>query len=258
MAGEHAGHRQRMRERFLTQGLAGFADHEVLELMLFYAIPQRNVNPLAHQLIDRFGSLHGVLDASVEELMQVDGVGQNAAALLSLFSHAARRLELSRETELEVMDNRLKAQNHCRKLLSGLKQEHLYAVCLNGQMQIIRDVLIATGTLSEVPAYPRLVVEAALRHNAHAVVLCHNHPGGQLSPSQADVDSTQAMAHLLAGIGVMLADHLIVCGNQTLSMAATGFLNRVMPGEENAQAASSAGQVRLPQELKKRTRKVQE
>ena len=227
MAGEHAGHRQRMRERFLTQGLAGFADHEVLELMLFYAIPQRNVNPLAHQLIDRFGSLHGVLDASVEELMQVDGVGQNAAALLSLFSHAARRLELSRETELEVMDNRLKAQNHCRKLLSGLKQEHLYAVCLNGQMQIIRDVLIATGTLSEVPAYPRLVVEAALRHNAHAVVLCHNHPGGSIIPSQQDVEMTRQLGMVLGGIGVILADHVIVAGGECLSMVRCGLMEHL-------------------------------
>lgn len=255
MAGEHVGHRQRMRERFITQGLAGFADHEVLELMLFYAIPQRNVNPLAHQLIDHFGSLHGVLDASVEELMQVDGIGQNAAVLLTLFSHAARRLEMSRETELETMDNRLKAQVHCRRLLSGLKTEHFYAVCLNGQMQVIRDVLIARGTLGEVQAYPRLVVEAALRHNAHAVVLCHNHPGGQLSPSQADVDSTNSMALLLAGIGVALADHIIVCGSETLSMSATGYLTQGMPRMENAQAASSAGQVRLPRETKKRIRK---
>ena len=95
MAGEHAGHRQRMRERFRAGGLEGFADHEVLELMLFYAIPQRNVNPLAHRLLDRFGTLHAVLEAPVEELMKVEGVGQYAALLLSLFSHAARRLEMS-------------------------------------------------------------------------------------------------------------------------------------------------------------------
>ena len=106
MAGEHAGHRQRMRERFLTGGLEGFADHEVLELMLFYAIPQRNVNPLAHRLLDRFGTLHAVLEAPVEELMKVEGVGQYAALLLSLFSHAARRLEMSRENTGKLICNR--------------------------------------------------------------------------------------------------------------------------------------------------------
>ena len=97
MAGEHAGHRQRMRERFRTQGLDGFAPHEVLELMLFYAIPQKNVNPLAHRLLERFGTLHGVLQASVEQLMQVDGIGETAATLLSLFAHSARQLELLSE-----------------------------------------------------------------------------------------------------------------------------------------------------------------
>ncbi|MBP3645893.1 MAG: DNA repair protein RadC [Clostridia bacterium] len=252
MAGEHAGHRQRMRERYLKQGLNGFAPHEVLELILFYAIPRQNVNPLAHRLMEHFGSLHGVLDAPVEELAKVEGVGQSAAVLLSLFSKVARELELSRETDMEVVDNRIKAEEHCRRLLAGLKQEHLYAVCLNGQMQLISDVLIAKGTLSEVPAYPRLVAEAVLRHNAHVVVLCHNHPGGQLSPSQTDIESTYALAHLLAGLGVTLADHLIVCGNRVLSMSSAGFFDRVMPGQEVPQAASSAGQVRIPHQMGKK------
>jgi len=252
MADEHAGHRQRMRERFSAQGLTGFAPHEVLELILFYAIPRQNVNPLAHRLIEHFGSLHGVLDAPVEELAKVEGVGQSAAVLLSLFSQVSRQLELSRETENEAIDNLVKAEAHCKRLLAGLKQEQLYAVCLNGQMKLISDVLIAKGTLSEVPAYPRLVAEAVLRHNAHAVVLCHNHPGGQLAPSPADVETTFALSHLLAGLGVTLADHLIICGNRALSMYAEGFFERVMPGQEAAQAASSAGHVRIPHQMSKK------
>ncbi len=253
MAGEHAGHRQRMRERFLTNGLEGFAAHEILELILFYAIPQRDVNPLAHRLMDRFGSLHGVLEAPAEELVKVEGMGMHAAALMNLFSHVARQLELSREVEREDMSNRLKAQRHCQKLLSGLKHERFYAVCLDGQMQVIRDVLIAQGTLSEVQAYPRLVVEAVLRHSAHAVVLCHNHPGGQLVPSPADIEATNALASLLAGIGVTLADHIIVCGSQTLSMVAEGLMVHVLPCGQ-VQAASSAGQVRIPAALRKKNK----
>ena len=252
MAGEHAGHRQRMRERFIRQGLEGFAPHEILELLLFYAIPRQNTNPLAHRLIDHFGSLHGVLEAPVEELMKVEGVGESAAVLLSLFFHTARQLEFSREKALELISNRMEAEAHCRRLLNGLKQEHLYAVCLNGQMGVISDVLIAKGTISEVPAYPRLVVEAALRHNAHAVVMCHNHPGGQLVPSQVDVESTYAISHLLAGIGITLADHIIVSNGQTLSMNSEGYLAHVLPGQEQVQAASSAGQVRIAHELAKK------
>lgn len=143
MAGEHAGHRQRMRERFLAGGLEGFADHEVLELMLFYAIPQRNVNPLAHRLLDRFGTLHAVLEAPVEELMKVEGVGQYAALLLSLFSHAARRLEMSRENTGKLICNRGMAEKHAVRLLQGLRTEHFYAVCLDGRMQLIADELIS-------------------------------------------------------------------------------------------------------------------
>ena len=160
MAGEHAGHRQRMRERFLTGGLEGFADHEVLELMLFYAIPQRNVNPLAHRLLDRFGTLHAVLEAPVEELMKVEGVGQYAALLLSLFSHAARRLEMSRENTGKLICNRGMAEKHAVRLLQGLRTEHFYAVCLDGRMQLIADELIARGSIDEVQAYPRVVAEA--------------------------------------------------------------------------------------------------
>lgn len=252
MSGEHAGHRQRMRERFLAQGLNGFAPHEVLELILFYAIPRQNVNPLAHRLIEHFGSLHGVLDAPVEELAKVEGVGQSAAVLLNLFSQVARQLEVSRGKELEKLENRFRAEEHCRRLLSGLKQEHLYAVCLNGQMQVICDVLVAKGTLGEVPAYPRLVAEIVLRHNAHAVVLCHNHPGGQVTPSQADIDSTFALSHLLAGLGVALADHIIVCGNQTLSMSASGCFTHIFPGQESVQAASSAGEVRIADQMRRK------
>ena len=173
MAGEHAGHRQRMRERFLCGGLDGFADHEVLELMLFYAIPQRNVNPLAHRLLERFGTLHAVLEASVADLMKVEGVGRHTALLLNLFSHAARRLEMSREVKGEPIQTRGMAEKHAIRLLQGLKTEHFYVACLDGQMRLIADELIARGSIDEVQAYPRLVAEdsASVPHGFLVVLL---------------------------------------------------------------------------------------
>lgn len=224
MAGEHDGHRQRMRERFLAQGLAGFAPHEILELILFYAIPRANVNPLAHRLMDTFGSLHAVLEADAEDLMKVEGIGQNAAALISLFGQMDRELKKSRSAERKQLKNRSAAQRHCLGLLSGLRQEHLYLVCLNAQMEVLQNALIARGTLNEVQAYPRLVAEAALRANAHAVLLCHNHPGGSLIPSRADLDMTDALSRLLSSLDVMLADHIIVAGEETLSLVECGLL----------------------------------
>ncbi|MBR6569937.1 MAG: DNA repair protein RadC [Clostridia bacterium] len=224
MAGEHAGHRQRMRERFVSQGLDGFAPHEVLELILMYAIPQKNVNPLAHRLLEHFGSLHAVLEADAEELVRVEGIGSYAASLLSLFGHVDRQLEKSRSAEKKRLGSRAAAKAHCAGLLKGLRQEHLYLVCLNAQMEVIHNALIARGTLNEVPAYPRLVAEAALRCNAHSVVLCHNHPGGSVIPSMQDLQMTADLGDMLHSLDILLADHVIVAGEDALSLVECGLL----------------------------------
>ncbi len=230
MAGEHDGHRRRMRERFQTQGLDGFAPHEVLELILFYAIPRANVNPLAHRLIDTFGSLHAVLEADVKDLMKVEGIGESAATLLSLFGYVDRQLERSRSAQKKKLRNRQEASRHCLGLLAGLREEHLYLVCLNAQMEVLQNVLVARGTLNEVPAYPRMVAEAALRANAHAVVLCHNHPGGSIIPSRQDLEMTASLGQILQSLDVILADHVIVAGEETLSLVECGFLQHERNG----------------------------
>ena len=250
MSQEHAGHRQRMRERFRTGGLDGFADHEVLELMLFYAIPQRNVNPLAHELLEHFGSLHAVLDAPAEELCRISGVGENAATLLSL-SHAARRLESSRSSEKKKLRNRGEAERHCRGLLEGLRQEHFYVVCLDSQMHVLSDVLINRGSLDEVQAYPRLVAEAVLRYNARSVVLCHNHPGGSVVPSAADVSATRVLSDLFATLGVTLIDHMVIASGRTLSMSDCGLLLHPANDPLVSKVADSAGEVLILAKLKR-------
>ncbi|MEG1890969.1 MAG: DNA repair protein RadC [Clostridia bacterium] len=249
----HDGHRQRMRERFLKEGLAGFAPHEMLELMLFYAIPQRNVNPLAHALLERFGSFHGVVEADAVELQKVQGVGEYAAALLVLFGQVAQQLEQSRAGVRATLSNRVTAQRYCMRLLSGLRQEHFYTICLNGQMQVIADALIARGSLGEVPAYPRLVAEAVLRHNAHSVVLCHNHPGGSCIPSQGDMETTRRLGELLSGIEVVLADHIIVAEDQALSMVESGFMEQsIVGGGILTKVADSSGETRIRHQLEKK------
>lgn len=258
MAGEHAGHRQRMRERFQAHGLNGFADHEVLELMLFYAIPQRNVNPLAHKLINHFGTLHGVLEAPVADLVKVEGVGEYAATLLSLFSHAARRLEQSRENSGEPILNHRMAEKHALRLLRGLRLEHFYVVCLNGEMRLLADELISRGSIDEVAAYPRLVAEAVLRHNAHSVVLCHNHPGGSPIPSMQDVEVTRELGVMLSKIGVAMADHIIVAGNETLSMASCGLIIREQQyGRIVSRVADSAGETLIRAKLVRKRKEME-
>lgn len=222
----HTGHRQRMRERFVKQGLEGFAPHEVLELILFYAIPQKNVNPLAHKLLNAFGSLHGVMEATPEQLRHVEGIGEYAATLLSLFLPLDRYYHQDAAEDKLCLGNRIQAENYCRNLLYGLRDEHFYCICLDAKTEVLGHSLIAKGSVSQVPAYPRRVVEAVLRYNAHSVILCHNHPGGTLTPSADDIEATERIRGVLQGIDVWLLDHLIVGTQGVCSMTRDGHLNR--------------------------------
>ena len=218
-----------MRARYAKQGLEGFASHEVLELLLFYAVPQKNVNPLAHQLLTRFGSLGNVLQAEPEQLRKVNGIGEYTSIYLSLFSQVTHYAQLEKTGERVVISSRRAAEEYCVKLLSGERREVFYVICMNAQMRVLNNVLIAKGSLSDVPAYPRLVAEAALNHNAHSVLLCHNHPGGSSTPSQADVESTRQLGILLHGLEITMADHIIVADGQALSMVASHFIEKEGP-----------------------------
>ena len=227
----HEGHRQRLRDRFLQDGLDGFAPHEVLELLLYYAIPQRDVNPLAHGLINHFGSLHGVFDATPEQLMQVEGIGPYAAAFVHLIMPLYRQIEFSRMGQKPVLKNRKDAQAYCINLLSGLHLEHFYILALDAHTQLLGAVLIGKGSISEVPAYPRLAVEAAIKYKAHSVILSHNHPGGSLQPSDADLQVTSRLSQVLSGIDVLVLDHIIVAGSQAGSLVQMGYITHGMQAD---------------------------
>lgn len=247
----HGGHRQRLRERFCANGLNGFAPHEVLELLLGYAIPRQDVNPLAHQLMERYGSLHKVLEADILDLQQVEGVGEYTAVLLSLFSAVAKRCEESRAERRECLENRSQAEAHCIRLLKNRKEEYFYAVLLSGQMEVLADVLISRGSLSEVPAYPRVIVDYALRYNAHAVILCHNHPGGSPMPSTADIGTTSRLEKTLEALEIRLIDHIVVAGQQAASMMSMNMIG-TFGGEVVTQnrAANSAGEMAAGRKIK--------
>lgn len=214
----HAGHRQRLRDRLRREGLTSFSEHEVLELLLTYAIPRRDVNPLAHELIARFGSLSNVLDADESELMRVSGMGESAALLLSMMPKLMRYYQLNALGEKPVITNFAQARAYCQPLFVGARDEHVYMVCLDQSGRVQHLALMHSGTIDEVTLYPRRIVETAIRHNAHAVVLAHNHPGGTAQPSQADQDTTRALAQALNGIGIRLVDHLIFSGESVHSM----------------------------------------
>lgn len=226
MTTAHDGHRKRMRERFRASGLNGFSEHEVVELILFYGRARGNVNDTAHALIDQFGSLPGVLQASPEQLMTVDGIGEESATLLSLILPLFRRYSDELNRERAKLTGRDPMFDYCRAIMAGYRQEQFYVVCLSADGSIICSRKVTEGTPTAVTAYPRLVLEAALNSNAHSVVLCHNHPGGVAVPSDDDIYTTRYLQQLLEGVGIIVLDHVIVAGNQTYSLAQHGDLLR--------------------------------
>ena len=214
----HAGHRERIRQRFGEQGLSGFAEHEVLELLLTFAISRKDVNPLAHELIAQFGSLAAVLEADKSELMRVKGVGENTAALITLLPDLFGYYQRSAMGERPRVSNHQEAKAYCQSLFFGAHEEMVYVICLDQSGRVIHPALLRRGTVNEVNIYPREVVEMVIRYRAHSVLLTHNHPSGSPKPSQADIDVTMRISRALAPIGVSLVDHLILSGEEVCSM----------------------------------------
>ena len=184
--GLHDGHRQRAKERYGLVGADALADHELLELALFYAIPRQDTNETAHRLLKRFRSLQGVLQASPEELEQVEGVGKNAALLLHLMADISQRARITSLPE-KILNSPDRTGAYFMELLTGQKRELLYQVCLDGKGKLLTCRCIAKGTVSASAVHVRQVVENALYAGASTIILAHNHPSGVALPSDADV-----------------------------------------------------------------------
>ena len=221
---EHQGHRHRLRERFLREGLDGFADHNVLELLLFYALPKQDTNLLAHQLIDAFGSLDGVFDASPEALMKVKGVGENVAALIHLMPEAARRYSIAKDGACRVLPDSTAAGRYLLPRFLNCQDEVMYMVCLDAKLAVLDCREINRGNTVSVGVNIRRIVQIALEKNATYVVLAHNHTSGLALPSSEDVAATLRVRQILAQVDVTLSDHIVVAGGDFVSMADSGYI----------------------------------
>ena len=221
--GLHDGHRQRKREQFLQHGLEGFTDHEVLELLLFYAIPRRDTNEIAHRLIDTFGSLRGVLSTSVEKLKCVEGVGEQTALFLTLLPAVGQYAALEGGKEI-VLDSVESVGRFFLHLLRGERREVLYQVCLDTKGKLVGYSRLASGTVSMAPVSVREAVETALRCDASRVILGHNHPSGVALPSEEDRQVTAQIRQALATVSIELVDHIVVADGDFVSMAASGMI----------------------------------
>lgn len=220
----HAGHRERKRDQFLRCGADSFADHELLEMLLFYAIPQRDTNPIAHELIRRFGSLQDVLSASPEELMEVPYIKERAAVLLRLTSAVYQRVLISAEKDEVILDTPERVGDFFRKLFLSHSIETMYQLCLDGKGKKKGLFKLSEGDLSSVGLNIRQVMENTLCSKASAVILAHNHPSGVALPSHEDAVTTRMVQEALDTLGVRLIDHIIVADNDYVSMAESGLI----------------------------------
>jgi DNA repair protein RadC len=221
----HSGHRARLRRRFLEQGLDGFEDHQVLELLLTYAIPRNDTNGVAHRLMRRFGSLSAVLEADPRDLATVEGMGENAAAFLSLLPQATRRYFFDRvRQERPRLDDPDKGAHYVIPLMAGRSEEVFYVLCLDTQCRVIYPALISEGTVKEAHIHPRRVVQEALAHKAAAVILAHNHPSGALKPSSQDHQITRIRVQAWAHLDIKVLDQIIIAGQDAYSFAREGVL----------------------------------
>lgn len=213
----HEGHRQRVKTRYLTEGLDAFEDHQVLEMLLFFGIPMKDTNELAHKMIQEFGSLSGLFEADPKDICKRCGVSENTAILVSLIPSLSRRYFKGKWGDKPVLNSSTKAGEYAVSLFAGRTYEAFFIICLDSQNRVNYAALVHEGTLNEVSVYPRLVVEMVLRHQANSVILAHNHPGGSLNPSNDDIELTKKIIAALEPISVKVVDHIIVAGDKNMS-----------------------------------------
>ena len=219
----HDGHRQRLKELFLKDGLDNFNELQVLELLLFYCIPRQDTNPIAHRLLARFGKLSTVLEAPVSELQKVEGMGSNSATFLHLVTQVGRYYLVNRAMEQKVL---LTVEDCGRFLVPyfyGRRNETVFLLCLDAKCKLLACHEIGEGSVNSAGVPVRRIVETALAANATTVVLAHNHPSGLALPSAEDVQTTQRLAAALNTVEIVLADHIIVADEDFVSLAQSGF-----------------------------------
>ena len=214
----HENHRARMHERGARTGRDDFAPHEVLEYLLYLAIPRQDTNPLAHRLLDQFGSLSAVLEASEEELLRVPGIGPKSARVIRTVMQVGRCYQLDRIRKKRKFTNTAELIEYCIPLFYGLSDERFYMIGVDDDFRMIRTMRLWDGAVNSLSVTSRRVAQEALKMGATGVVVAHNHPAGLAIPSAEDIMSTTALKDTLESVSIVLHDHIIVAGSEALSM----------------------------------------
>ncbi len=220
----YMGHRQRLRDRFMSAGGTAMADYELLELILFQAIPRRDVKPLAKELLTTFGSFSAVVTAPVERLQEFKGLSENAIASIKVMQEIAVRLSREEIMDKPVLSSWQALITYCRTIMAHNKTEQIRILFLDRKNVLIADELQGEGTVDHTPVYPREVVKRALDLHASALILVHNHPSGNTAPSRGDIAMTKEIQDACAKLNITIHDHLIIGKKGHSSFKSLGLL----------------------------------
>ena len=221
----HDGHRQRLKDRFLREGLDNFDDLYVLELLLYYAIPQKDTNPIAHELLNHFGSLTAVFEATPEELQRVPGIGKNAATFLSLIPQVGRYYQIKRAEPGGILRTIEQCGNYLVPYFYGRENETVFLLCLDAKCKVLGCKLVGEGSVNSAGVPIRRIVELALAANATKVIIAHNHPSGLAIPSTDDIQTTHTVAKALYTVDIVLEDHLIFSNMDYVSLKESRYID---------------------------------
>ncbi len=219
----HTNHRSRMRERFIHEGSDHYATHELLEMILYYGKPQGDTNPCAHELVERFGGIKGILEASVEELQEVKGVGEHTAILFNLITELLRRYEREIRLPIPTYDTLSKMATYMHSYFVGRSTERLYMMVFNNRMNLIDFTMISKGSANSTDICLRRIEQCIFRKNGTSVILAHNHPNGLPLPSNEDLEITESVYRHLASINITLIEHLIFTDDRFFPIMKTHF-----------------------------------
>lgn len=223
----HSGHRERVKNKFLAEGLDHFEPHEVLEILLYFGIPLKDTNPLGHALLEKFGSLSGVFDAPFEELIQMEGIGNSAATLIKLIPEVCRRYQENLSQDKNRIFSHAEAGKYLINKFIGRMNEAVILMLLDSKSRVIYCDVVNEGTAITANIYIKKIVRLAVQYNAVYAILSHNHPSGNCLPSKQDVNTTRWVYDALQTVEVQLTDHVIVSGNDYLSMAKSGIMAEI-------------------------------
>ncbi len=219
----HEGHRQRLKERFIKNGLEGFENHNILELLLFYSIPRNDTNEIGHKLLNTFGSLSNVFDASIEELCKVDGIGLHSATLIKLIPDICSIYNIDKTENVKIVNSTNKAGEFFVPRFIGKLSEEVHIMLLDDKKKVIKCEMISKGTVNASAISIRKIASSALNNNATGVIIAHNHPGGVALPSSKDILTTKRIFNALNLMDIQLCDHIIVADGDFVSMLDSGM-----------------------------------